>query len=73
MRVFATHIAELAVLLAQQAGEGAKRPLSEAQLQRALDVNRDEVNLISGLMWARWRAAHAEGSLPAEAYPREDV
>ena len=42
---FGMRIAELAVLLAQQAGEEVQRPLSPHQIQRAFYVNRRETSL----------------------------
>lgn len=53
-RMFAAHIAEIAVAMAQQAGETPARPLSKAQLERALEANYVESNLVMDLIltWA---------------------
>jgi hypothetical protein len=42
MRLWSLKICDLAVELARQAGEEASRPLSEAQIQRALEAHRRE-------------------------------
>jgi len=53
-RLFTTHIAELATTLAREAGESATRPLSKAQLERALQVNYAESQIVMDLLldWA---------------------
>ena len=51
-RQFAAHIAELATTLAKQAGETATRPLTQAQLERALDVNYAESRIVMDLVLA---------------------
>lgn len=53
-RLFAERIANLAVTLAEQAGEPATRPLTSAQLQRALEVNQAESAAVMDLVldWA---------------------
>lgn len=53
-RLFAAQIAELAVTMAQQAGETVTRPLSPAQLERALQANHVETGIVmdSILAWA---------------------
>jgi hypothetical protein len=42
MRLWSLNVSELAVELARQANEEATRPLSEAQIRRALDAHREE-------------------------------
>ena len=53
-RLFAARIAELAVTLAQQAGDPVTRPLSRAQLERALTANHAETAIVMDLVleWA---------------------
>lgn len=63
-RLFAARIADLAATLAEQAGEGAQRPLTRAQLERALCVNLMESAVVMDLVleWAgRERARGAIG------------
>ena len=67
-RWFSTHICELAVQLARQAGEEVKRPLSRDQLARAVEVNLQETDLVMQLIWDSYRERHDEGALPAHAY-----
>jgi hypothetical protein len=42
MRLWSLNVSELAVELARQANEEATRPLSEAQIHRALEAHRKE-------------------------------
>jgi hypothetical protein len=53
-RQFAAHIADLAATMAAQAGEAVTRPLSRAQLERAMEANYVETGLIMDLVleWA---------------------
>lgn len=53
-RQFAAHIAELAAIMAGQAGETVTRPLSRAQIERALQANHAETGLVMDLVleWA---------------------
>lgn len=53
-RLFAAQIADLAVTMAQQAGETVTRPLSSAQLERALLANHVEAGIVMDLIldWA---------------------
>lgn len=50
VRLVALGTTELAIQLAQQAGEVVTRPLTEAQLQRALDVLSEEAEMVGGLL-----------------------
>lgn len=61
-RLFTTHIAELATALAGQAGESVTRPLSKAQLERALQVNYAESQIVMDLLldWAGEQRARGE-------------
>lgn len=45
-RTYSVQVADLAIQLAQQAGEEVQRPLSEGQLQRALAVLDAEFDLV---------------------------
>lgn len=51
-RIFAAHIAELAATMAAQAGEAVARPLSQAQLERALQANHAETGMVMDLVLA---------------------
>jgi len=53
-RLFALQIAALAEQMARQAGEPANRPLTRAQLERALQANSVETGLVmeSVFAWA---------------------
>ena len=64
-------LSNLAVVLAKQAGEEVKRPLSEAQLVRALRVHMEESEAIR-LTLARYLEAGKIGWPPQEALPESD-
>ena len=53
-RLFAARIGDLAAKMAHQVGESAPRPLSRAQLERALEANYVETALVMELVleWA---------------------
>lgn len=63
-RLFADSLAKLAVELAKQVGEEVKRPLSQEQLARALDVNAVELDRLMGLLEERWHRRRLAGDLP---------
>jgi hypothetical protein len=50
-RLVAAQVAEIAVLLAQQAGEEVQRPLSEAQLLRGLEAFETEVERVHKMLF----------------------
>lgn len=66
-RVFTVHIAELAIELARQAGETVSRPLSPAQIERAVQANGTETRLVMDALINRLEMLHREGKLPEEA------
>ncbi len=66
-RVFTAHIAELAIELARQAGETVSRPLSPAQIERAVLANGTETRLVMDALINRLETLHREGKLPEEA------
>lgn len=66
-RNFAARIAELAVKLAQSAGEPVQRPLSQTQLERAVRTNGDETRLVMDALITRLEALQREGKLPGDA------
>ena len=66
-RNFAAHIAELAVALAQAAGEPVQRPLSQAQIERAVQTNGTETRLVMDALIARLEELQREGKLPGDA------
>lgn len=66
-RTFAIEIARLAVELAQAAGEEVRRPLSETQISRALQVNKEETRKVYRLLEMRWEQMHHQGKL-GDAY-----
>ena len=61
-RLFTAQIAELAVTLAAQAGETVTRPLSQAQLTRALQANFAETEIVMDLVlaWASELKRHGK-------------
>lgn len=67
MRGFALHIAELAVALASKAGEPVTRPLSKAQIERAMQANSAETRLVLDALIAHLETLYREGRLPEDA------
>lgn len=67
MRTFTAHIAELAAVLATQAGETVTRPLSPAQIERAVLANGTEARFVMDALLTRLEAMHREGKLPEDA------
>ncbi|GAA0717871.1 hypothetical protein [Dokdonella soli] len=67
MRGFAAHVAELAVEMARQAGEPVTRPLSKAQIERAVQANGTETRLVMDALIAHLETMYREGSLPEDA------
>ncbi|MEO7062696.1 MAG: hypothetical protein ABI082_02830 [Dokdonella sp.] len=66
-RVFTVHVANLAIELAKQAGEPVSRPLSQAQIERAVLANGIESRLVMDALITRLEGLHREGKLPEEA------
>ena len=66
-RVFGACIAQLAADLATQAGEPVTRPLSQAQLERAVRANGVETKLIMDVLLLRLETMYREGKLPEDA------
>lgn len=66
-RVFTAHIADLAIELARQSGETVSRPLSQAQIERAVLANGTETRLVMDTLIVRLEAMHREGKLPNDA------
>lgn len=62
-RLFAAHIADLAVAMAKQDGEAVIRPLSQAQLDRALQVNFAETEVVMDLLLAWAGELRTNGTL----------
>lgn len=62
-RTFAIQLAQLAVELAQQAGEEVRRPLADHQIARALDVNIQERDTMFVHLAARWDRMRNAGIL----------
>ena len=54
MRIWSLRICELAVQLAREAGEDVHRPLSEAQIERALDAHRQEHSVCMAWLLDAW-------------------
>jgi predicted GNAT family acetyltransferase len=67
MRGFAAQLAELAVEMARQAGETVARPLSQAQIERAMQANGAETRLVMSALIGHLEALYREGSLPEDA------
>ncbi|MBX3689794.1 hypothetical protein [Dokdonella sp.] len=66
-RIYAAHLAELAVRLAEAAGERVTRPLTAAQIARAVEVNGTETALALDALVARLEQLYRKGELPQEA------
>lgn len=66
-RVFTTHIVTLAIELAKAEGEAVSRPLSQAQIERAVIANGIESRLVMDTLINRLEALQREGKLPEEA------
>ena len=66
-RVFTIHITDLAIELAKQAGEPVSRPLSQAQIERAVLANGTEARLVMDALIVRLETMYREGKLPEEA------
>ncbi|HET7064237.1 MAG TPA: hypothetical protein VFI49_08150 [Rudaea sp.] len=64
-------LAQLAIELAQQAGEAVSRPLTREQLARAVLANTSEMVDVMNLCRDRWNRLDAENSLPPWAYFRQ--
>ena len=62
-RQFTAHIAELAMSMAAQAGEAATRPLSKAQMMRALQANYAETEIVMDLVLAWASEMKKEGKI----------
>lgn len=69
--LLADRVGDLAAQLAQRAGEEVTRPLTKAQMSRAVSVLREEYRLVWDLQWEDWDQRHADGTLPTDAYPRK--
>lgn len=70
--LLASEISELAIRLAQQAGEAIQRPLSEAQLRRAFDIHTQERNLVEVMLLEDWEATYADAREPQPHDEPED-
>jgi hypothetical protein len=67
LRAYAMRLAELAVDLAKQAGETVNRPLSKAQIERAVQVNGAETRLMMEALVGHLEQQYREGRLPGDA------
>lgn len=74
-RLFAKQVGDLAAQLAIANQETPNRPLSEAQIERAMDVLAAERGLVMLSLWNRYKADHEEQKLPSYAYapPPDDT
>lgn len=66
-RVLTFHIADLAIEMAKVAGEPVSRPLTQAQIERAVIANGVETRLVMDVMINRLEMLQREGKLPDEA------
>lgn len=66
-RSYASRIAELAADLARKAGEVPDRPLSQGQIDRAVDVNGIESRMVMDALVRRLEQKLKEGELPEDA------
>lgn len=71
MRLWSLRVCDLAIELARQAGEQTPRPLSEAQLLRALDVHRAEHSICTKWLLDVWDQTEQENQAMQEA-PRAE-
>jgi hypothetical protein len=67
LRGYSMRLAELAIELAKQAGEPVSRPLSKAQVDRAIEVNGAEMRLVIESLIAYLERLYREGRLPEDA------
>jgi hypothetical protein len=67
LRGYSMRLAELAIELAKQAGEPVSRPLSKAQVDRAIEVNGAETRLVIESLIAYLERLYREGRLPEDA------
>jgi hypothetical protein len=67
LRGYSMRLAELAIELAKQAGEPVSRPLSKAQVDRAVEVNGAETRLVIESLIAYLERLYREGRLPEDA------
>lgn len=66
-RAFGARIAQLAFDMAKQAGEPVTRPLSQAQVERAVLANGVETTLAMDALITRLETMYREGKLPEDA------
>lgn len=67
MRSYACQIADLAATMAREAGEPLHRPLSREQIQRAIEVNGAEANLVLDALLTHLETMQQSGKLPEQA------
>lgn len=67
LRGYSLRLAELAIDLARQAGEPVSRPLSKAQIERAVQVNGAETRHMMEALIAYLEGLYREGRLPEDA------
>lgn len=67
LRGYSMHLAQLAIDLAKQAGESVSRPLSKAQIDRAVEINGAETRLVIESLIAYLERLYREGRLPEDA------
>lgn len=65
-RMFALQIAELAVSMANALGEPVVRPLTLAQLQRAIDANLAETGMVMDLILEWADQQHRDGRMSSD-------
>lgn len=65
-RIYSAHLSKLAIELAEAAGEKVSRPLSTAQIMRAVEVNGVETALALDALVERLQKLYQEGKLPHE-------
>jgi len=67
LRGYSMQLAELAIELAKQAGETVSRPLSKAQIERAVEVNGAETRMVLDALIGYLEQLYREGRLPDDA------
>lgn len=69
MRSWTIGVGELATEMARQAGEEVTRPLSDAQIRRALEAHRKEYSVCLKWLLDEWDQDEQENRAPSDSLP----